>query len=169
MEKNYEWLVEDINDSYRLKVFYKDSDGNKRYATYVATNINRLDNLEIEAVSGNVQDIENLISGMVRFVNEIDESKILDIPLRNIYMLSALHGDKQYSREVNFKELQGFTPVDIETIEVHYLNEKSKELEEIEIIAKDYFGMGMQDKFNSMKRVNELNEKRKVLLNHHTK
>ena len=92
MEKNYEWLVEDINDSYRLKIFYKDSDGNKRYATYVATNINRLDNLEIEAVSGNVQDIENLISGMVRFVNEIDESKILDIPLRNIYMLSALHG-----------------------------------------------------------------------------
>lgn len=169
MEKNYEWLVEDINDSYRLKVFYKDSDGNKRCATYVATNINRLDNLEIEAVSGNVQDIENLISGMVRFVNEIDESKILDIPLRNIYMLSALHGDKQYSREVNFKELQGFTPVDIETIEVHYLNEKSKELEEIEIIAKDYFGMGMQDKFNSMKRVNELNEERKVLLNHHTK
>lgn len=169
MEKNYEWLVEDINDSYRLKVFYKDSDGNKRYATYVTTNINRLDNLEIEAVSGNVQDIENLISGMVRFVNEIDESKILDIPLRNIYMLSALHGDKQYSREVNFKELQGFTPVDIETIEVHYLNEKSKELEEIEIIAKDYFGMGMQDKFNSMKRVNELNEERKVLLNHHTK
>ena len=59
--------------------------------------------------------------------------------------------------------------MDIETIEVHYLNEKSKELEEIEIIAKDYFGMGMQDKFNSMKRVNELNEERKVLLNHHTK
>lgn len=169
MEKNYEWLIEDINDSYRLKVFYKDNDGNRRYATYVATNINRLDNMEIEVVTGNVYDTENLISGMVRFVNEMDNSKILDIPLRNIYMLSLEHGDKQYSREINFKELQGFTPVDIDSIEVHYLNEKSHELDEIEIIAKDYFGMGMQDKFNSIKRVNELNEERKSLIGRHTK
>ena len=68
---NFLWLIDDINDSFRIKLFYHDKDGNKRYATYIGKDINRLDNSKIELEDGNIEGLDSVIGGMVRFVNNL--------------------------------------------------------------------------------------------------
>lgn len=160
ISNNFEWLLDDINDSYKLKVYYQDTDGNKKYGTYFVKEINRLDNENITVSDGNINDMVNLISGMVRFENEIDESKILDIPLRNLYMLDREYGDKNYSRSIDKDKLHGFSPVDIYDIEVHYYNDKSDDLDSVLEMAKKYFGMSEADKFKCIKELYEINKRR---------
>lgn len=156
---NFLWLIDDINDSFRIKLFYHDKDGNKRYATYIGKDINRLDNSKIELEDGNIEALDSVIGGMVRFVNEMDDKLILDIPMRNLYML--VNNSDEHSKEISVDELHGFSPVDIDVMEVYYFNQVSDELKEVMEISRDYYGATMQDGYNYMKRFNEINNYRK--------
>ena len=158
-DNNFLWLINDINDSFRIKLFYHDKDGNKKYATYIGKEINRLDNSKIDFDDGNIEGLDSAISGMVRFVNEMDDKLILDIPMRNLYML--INNNNEYSKEISVEGLHIFSPVDIDTMEVYYFNQVSDELKELMEISRDYYGTTIQDRYNYMKRFNEINNYRK--------
>ena len=100
---------------------------------------------------------------MVRFVNEMDDKLILDIPMRNLYML--VNNSDKHSKEISVDGLHGFSPVDIDVMEVYYFNQMSDELKEVMEISRDYYGATMQDGYNYMKRFNEINNYRKEKYN----
>lgn len=155
IDNNFLWVLRDISKRYVLKVFYKDMDGNNTFGVFNAKEINRLDNSELSVSDGNIADIDNLFMGMVRFVNDTDDSLILDIPLRNLYMLES--DKKVCSKNINFSNLYGFSPIDILDMEVYYMDDISSNLIWIEGAFKDYFGMNNQDKFMVIKKFNEIN------------
>ena len=155
-ENNFQFFLDDINDRYLVKVFYMDDNGNLVNQEYQAKEIKRLDDLGLEIKEGNISNLDDFLNGMIRFEMVSDSNKFFLLPLRNMYMLN----DINYIKNVNVKDMNGFTPLNINHIEVSIKKDMTKEFSEILDISKDYFGGSNSDKFNDISRINEIYKSR---------
>lgn len=160
IERDYEWILDDINDSLRIRVYYLDKDGNSVSGSCLADEIKKLDMDNLSVEDGNINDINNLIMGMVRFRGEDNDKLFFDIPLRNMYKLYEKKNE-QGSSYYGMREVEGFSPSDIMEIETFMLSERTDELEEMLDLSKNFFGNSMSEEFKIISRVNELNNLRK--------
>lgn len=160
IEKDYEWILDDINDSLRIRVYYHDKDGNSVSGSCLASDVRKLDMDDLSVEDGNINDINNLMIGMVRFSGEDNDKLFFDIPLRNMHKLFEKKNE-QGSSSYSIREVEGFSPSDIMEIETFMLSERTDELEEILDLSKNFFGNSMSEEFKIISRVNELNNLRK--------
>ena len=90
---DFSWIIKDINDSLIIKAFYEEKSISFDVCNYSAKEILSTTGDELLVEESNVSDISNFLNmGIVRFGNS--NGGIMDIPLRNIYML--------YSNAVDF-------------------------------------------------------------------
>ena len=164
MVNDFDFVIDDINNSYRLKVFYKDIDGNLVSSSFLAKELIKLDMSKIDIDSEKIADLDNFLLGMVRFVSEENDKFFIDIPLRSMYIFD---GNDTIAKSIDIKGMGAFSPIDILHVELYYMDNISDELREIFKLSKKYFKMGMQDKFNAFTRINELSKERTDKNNYH--
>ena len=164
MVNDFDFVIDDINNSYRLKVFYKDIDGNLVSSSFLAKELIKLDMSKIDIDSEKIADLDNFLLGMVRFVSEENDKFFIDIPLRSMYIFD---GNDTIAKNIDIKAMGAFSPIDILHVELYYMDNISDELREIFKISKKYFKMGMHDKFNAFTRINELSKERTDKNNYH--
>lgn len=161
---DFEFVVSDINNCYRLKAFYRDIDGNIVSNIFLAKELIKLDMLKIDVDSEKIADLDNFLLGMVRFASENNSNFFIDIPLRSMYIFD---GNDTIAKNIDIKGMGAFSPIDILHVELYYMDNISDELREIFKISKKYFKMGMHDKFNAFTRINELSKERTDKNNYH--
>ena len=170
--RNFKWLLQDIDSTLVLKVLYKNNDEEKEYGVFNVFDVleTPCDKLEID--NGNINDLTNLLTlGVVRFVNMVDSSDILEIPFNKLYLLyknSFRFDEEDNVRLIPFSELDTFSIID-GTVRNDLLlfsagvNDVSKELSLLMEIAYKYNEYGMQEKFNALKKINEINKNRVLM------
>ena len=86
--KNFKWLINDIDSSMIIKVLCGDGDIDSRCIVFNVFDLLSGTGDSIDIETANIDDLSKmLIFGVIRFVNVDDASDILDIPFRNLYML----------------------------------------------------------------------------------
>ena len=168
---NFKWLTSDIDNTLVLKVLYKNKDELKEYGLFNVIDVLETTGDMLEVETANIDDLTSLLTlGIVRFVNIEDNSDILDIPFRNLYLLyknGNILGKSYESKFISFKEIEAFSIID-GTIENDFLvvstviNDVSEDLEEVMRIANSYKDYGMQEKFDALTKITMINHRRLV-------
>ncbi|MBQ8219203.1 MAG: hypothetical protein IJZ79_05565 [Bacilli bacterium] len=160
---NFKWIIDDINDSMILRVFFHDEDGNIVSNTCNGIMIKKLDTSNLEIEDGNIMDMRNLLLGMIRFYINNDNNKIIDIPFRKILTLyekaSSLKEGKN-GRSILLNEIDGFSSVDIIEIEPVIIEEIRDELKEFLTLSSNCLNFNIQEEFDMLFKLNEINQKR---------
>lgn len=160
---NFKWIIDDVNDSIMLRIFFYDEDGNVVNNTCNAVMIKKIDTSNLEVQDGNIMDMRNLLLGMIRFYINNDMNKIIDIPFRKVLTLyekasSLENGSK--GRNVLLNEIDAFSSVDIIEIEPVNLEEISDDLREFLNLSSKCLDFNMQEEFHMLYKLNELNQRR---------
>lgn len=171
---NFKWLVEDIYSTIVLKVFYKKDAFEEEYGVFGVSGVFNTLGEDFDVETANIDDLTNLLTlSIVRFVNVIDKSDILDIPFRNLYLLyktANVLGEDGEEKLISFKELDTFSIID-GTIKNDYLvfsaviSKVPEELDEVMKIASEFGQYGMQEKLDALNRITVINHRRLMLNN----
>lgn len=168
---NFKWLANDIDSTLVLKVISNESNSDVDYGTYCVQDVLESDWDKIDIKTANIDDLTNLLTlGIVRFVNMIDSTDILDIPFRNLYKLyknANVLGGEQQGRMVSFKELETFSVIDDEVrndllIYAAVVTDVSDDLDKVMKIAYEFGNYRMQEKFDALSDVNIINHRRLI-------
>jgi len=168
---DFKWLVNDINSTLVLKVVSRVASDSSDYGTYCIQDILENDWDKLNIKTANIDDLTNLLTlGIVRFVNMIDSSDMLDIPFRNLYKLydkAYVLGHEQKGNLISFKEVETFSIIDgrIRNDLMIYsavVDKLSDDLSEIMMIASEFGRYGMQRKFDALTRVMNINHQRLI-------
>lgn len=168
---NFKWLMNDIDKTLILKVIYKRNDKEEEYGVFNVFDVLETTGEELEVKTANIDDLTSLLTlGIVRFVNILDSSDVLDIPFRNLYLLyqnaNAL-GENTTSRVMSLEDLDIFSVID-GTVRNEFLvvsatiNEPSAELDEVMKIAHEFGNYSMQEKFDALSKITVINHRRLV-------
>ena len=188
---NFKWVMQDIESTLMLNVMYTRNGVNEKYGVFSVTDVLETPCDELEIENGNINDLTNLLTlGVVRFTNIVDSADVIEIPFKKLYLLyknswrspdtkipfskldyvysEAETYDYEVGKLMRFSELDTFSVIDgtvrndlflfsivsnavsvdlISLIEIAYRYEKS-----------DY----MREKFDALKAINKINEKRLV-------
>ena len=168
LNNNFKWLKDDIDSTLVIKIVSnKSSDDN--YGVYFVYDILESDFDKIDVKFANIDDLTNLLSlGIVRFMNVVDNNDILDIPFRNLYKLykcANVLGSEEAGRLVSFSELDSFSVIDGEMkddlmVYSAVVDRVSEDMNEVMKIAYEFGNYGMQQKFDALSRINDINHKR---------
>ena len=92
-KKNFRWLEDDIDNTLVLKLYYNADGVTGFYGVFNVMDVLETTGDELDIETANIDDLTNLLTlGIVRFVNVIDTSDILDIPFRKLNLLYE-HGN----------------------------------------------------------------------------
>ena len=152
-------------------MFYKENDKLILYSTYDASTVLDVVGNEVDVEFANIDDLTKFITmGMVRFINVSDSSDIIDIPIRKLSLLyenatsiSKILKDKKI---VSLNDLEAFTIVDGKSVKDNYYVEIIKIREPHDSLmavidrSLNYGDMGMQEKFDTLSDVNDINYRR---------
>lgn len=176
--KNFMWLEEDIRDTLVLKVIYREDGKEKLYGIFEVLDVLETTGEQLDIETANIDDLTNMISyGVVRFVNVVDNSDIVDIPLRKLNILYArgnMLGDTYIKKMVSFRELDAFSIIDgamkddLEIVPA-LINKPSDDLYNVMKIASNYWEYGMQEKFDALSDINLINHRRLMRDNNENK
>ena len=115
-KENFKWLADDINNTLVLKVLYKKDNYKEVYGVFNVTDVLETTGDELDVVTANIDDLTNLLTlGIVRFTNVSDQSDILDIPFRKLYLLyknANVLGEESEEKLISFSELDTFSVID---------------------------------------------------------
>ena len=167
--KNFMWVEEDIRDTLVLKVIYRENGKEELYGIFEVLDVLETTGEQLDIKTANIDDLTNMVNyGMVRFVNVVDDSDIIDIPLRNLIVLyrnGNVLGNTCVKKIVSFRELEAFSIIDgaiTDDLEIipALINKPSEDLENIMNVSSLYAGYGMQEKFNALSEINLINHRR---------
>lgn len=164
---NFKWVINDIYSTLVLKVMHKKSDD--FYGVFNVKDILNVMGEELEIETANIDDLTNFLTlSLVRFVNVVDSSDIIEIPFRNLYILyknASVLGESSCGKLIPFRELDTFSIID-GTSKDDYLVLSAiiakipADLGEVMKIAYEFGDYGMQEKFDAMTRVTVINHRR---------
>lgn len=170
-KKNFRWLEDDINDTLVLKVVYNSGDKEEVYGVFNVMDVLETTGDELDIKTANIDDLINLLTlGIVRFVNVSDNSDILDIPFRKLYLLyqnGNVLGKTEDVKLIPFSDLEVFSIID-GTVRNDFLmfsaviDDVSEDLQEVMKIAYEFMEYGMQEKFNALTKITMINHRRLV-------
>lgn len=169
MNNRLRWICDELTESLILVLY--DMNNNKFAGSYEAKKIIKINEEKIILENDNINDIQEfLLYGIVRFVDTENSNEIIDIPVRNLYILydemSETFSNKK--RFIDLDKLEAFTveknklvekKYGIITVSAYLDDEKleiSKDLVRIMEIAHNYMNMNMQEKFDAIKEVNDI-------------
>lgn len=161
--ENFKWIIDDINDSITLRIFFYNEDGNIISNTCNAIMIKKIDTSNLEVQEGNIMDMRNLLLGMIRFYINNDNNKIIDIPFRKVltlYEKASSLKDGSKGRSILLDEIDAFSSVDIIEIEPIIIEEISDDLKNFLELSSKYLNSNMQEEFDMLFKLNEINQKR---------
>lgn len=167
---NFKWLKNDIDSTLVIKIA-GDSFEKEHQGIYCIYDVLESDFDKISIKFANIDDLTNLLTlGVVRFINVINKNDILDIPFRNLYKLyenANVLGAEQIGRLLSFKELEVFSVLNGEVrddlmLYSAVIDDVSEELNEVMKIAYDFNSYGMQQKFDALYRITDINHQRLV-------
>ena len=164
IEYDFGWLVGEIDNSIILKLF-KDKEVIGIYQVNEVLDV-ALNPVKVKFAV--VNDLLNFVNyTIVRFVDVSDNSKIIDIPFRKIWMLylnGTSLGEKANKRiklsklEANFVS-SGKVLKDDYYVCSYKVNKESEELKKIMKIAFDFRYLGMQQTSDALANINLINYK----------
>lgn len=167
--KNFKWLIKDIDNTLFLKIVYKKDDNKEVCYSFNVLNVLETTGDKLEVKTANINDLFNFLSfGIVRFVNIVDRTDVIDIPFKKLYLLYknayVLGGDVK-GRTTSFKELDVFSVIDgvVQGDILVYSSLISRipdELNEVMKIAYEFDGYGMHEKFDAMNKITLINHRR---------
>ena len=166
---DFKWLVNDINSTLVLKVVSRVASDSSDYGTYCIQDILENDWDKLNIKTANIDDLTNLLTlGIVRFVNMIDSSDMLDIPFRNLYKLyesADVLGVNKDGRLFSFQEIDAFAVIDGVVrndllLSCSLVNKISEDLNDVMKIAYNFGKYGMQEKFDALTKVTLVNHRR---------
>lgn len=167
--RNFEWVTKDIDSSLILKVIYKKDNVYEEYGVFNVNEVLETPCEELDIAPGNINDLTNLLTlGVVRFTNVSDQSDVLEVPFRNLYLLyknANKLGEEVQERLVSFSDLDTFSIID-GTIRNDLLifsamiSEPTEDLKKLMKIAFEYGGYGMQEKIDSLSDITVVNHRR---------
>lgn len=169
--KNFLWLEEDIDSTLILKVLSKKNGKEEESKVFNIVDVLETTGDKLEIETANIDDLTNLLTlGIVRFVNILDSSDVLDIPLRNLYKLyenAKVLEENLEGRLTSFKELDVFSVIDEEIRDDLFINSSvvglvSNDLKKVMVIASKFGSYGMQEKFDAMTEITMINHRRLV-------
>lgn len=157
---DFSWIIKDINDSLIIKAFYEEKSTSFDVCNYSAKEILSTTGDELVVEESNVSDISNFLNmGIVRFGNS--NGGIMDIPLRNIYMLYSnavdFYKNNDNSDIIDFSSIEGFSVQKIYDLQSFIISNVSSILLEILEIAKNFSVMDNNKKYKALVRVMEIN------------
>ena len=171
VDNSYNWIIKDISNSLILNLFYNDGNKLKLIDSYDVFKL--LDVVSEPANVGfaNINDITNLLTiYKVRFIDIKDSKNIIDIPIRNIYKLyeKATKIDEIFDgkKVIPVSELDAFVIYDGASVKDRYfieaiqIREISNHFSEFLDKTREFGNMDMQEKFDALSSVNEINYKR---------
>lgn len=170
MNNNFKWLSNDIDNTLVLKVV-SNEDNNVSYGAYCVMDVLEVDGDKINVATANIDDLTSLLTlGMVRFVNISNSNDILDIPLRNIYLLyknAKVLGKDKEGRLLSIKELDAFSVIsgkmrDDLLVFSGVIGDVTNDLKDVMEIAYLFGSYGMQEKFDALNRITIINHQRLV-------
>ena len=170
-KNNFKWLMNDIDKTLILKVIYKKDSKEEEYGVFNVLDVLETTGDELEVKTANIDDLTNLLTlGIVRFVNMLDSSDILDIPFRNLYLLyknASVLGGSDSGRMMSLSELDIFSVID-GTVRNEFLvlsaviSDATEELTEVMKIAHEFGNYSMQEKFDALSKITVINHRRLV-------
>lgn len=170
-KNNFRWLTNDIDNTLVLKLIYKNSDGEEGYHIFNVLDVLETTGDKLDVKTANIDDLTNLLSlGIVRFVNVGDNSDILDIPFKKLYLLykkASVLGEGVVGRAMSFSELDVFSVID-GVVSPEFLvmssliNTVTEDLDRVMKIAYEFDSYSMQEKFDAMSEVTIINHRRLI-------
>lgn len=167
--KNFGWLTNDIYSTLVLKVMY---DKDTLLGVFNISDVLEITGEELEVVTANIDDLTNFLSlGMVRFVNVIGDSDVLDIPFRNLYKLyesASVLGVNEKSNLFSFQDIDAFAVINGVVrndllISCTLVDKISDDLNNVMKIAFEFSNYGMQEKFDAMTKITMINHRRLMI------
>lgn len=166
INNNFKWLANDIDSTLVLKVVSVEDGKENSYGAYCVCDILETDGDKINITTANIDDLTSLLTlGMVRFVNISNNSDILDIPFRNIYLLyknAKVLGEEKEGRLMSFNELDAFPVIkgkmrDDLLVFSGVIGEVTGDLSQVMEIAYLFGSYGMQEKFDALSKITMIN------------
>lgn len=164
--KNFKWLTNDIYSTFVLRVMFDDYNLN---GVFNISSLLETTGEKLEVETANIDDLTNFLTlGMVRFVNVLNDSDILDIPFRNLYKLyenANVLGVNEEGKLISFKELDIFAVINGVVrndllISCTLVDKISEDLSEVMKMAYEFGSYGMQERFDAMTKVTMINHRR---------
>ena len=168
LNNNFKWLKNDIDSTLVIKII-SNKFNNDNYGVYYVYDVLESDWDKIDVKFANIDDLTNLLTlGIVRFMNVVNEKDILDIPFRNLYKLyknANVLGSEKKGKLTSFSELDTFSVIDGDVkdnlmVYSAVVDRVSDDINEVMKIAYEFGSYGMQQKFNALLRINDINHKR---------
>lgn len=157
---DFTWIINEINNSLIIKAFYNEVNNNFLVCNYSAFEILSTTGDKLEIEESNVSDISNFLNmGIVRFKNKDDD--VMDIPLRNIYLLYNhavdFYKDNDNTDIIDFSLIEGFSIKKIYDLQTFIISTVSNKLVDILKIANDFSLMDSNKKYRALVRIMEIN------------
>lgn len=168
---NFMWMEEDIRDTLVLKVIRQVDDKQELYGVFEVLDVLETTGDQLDIETANIDDLTKMITmGMVRFVNVLDSSDIIDIPLRNIYILYEKGnklGEIGECNEITFDEVDAFSIIDGTVINdllilSAMIGDCSEDLFKVMNISSKFGSYGMQEKFDALSEITLINHRRLI-------
>ena len=168
--KNFMWVEEDIRNTLVLKVMRQNNGESELYGIFEVLDVLETTGDQLDIETANIDDLTKMITmGMVRFINVVDSSDIIDIPLRK---LSLLYEKGNVLNDINdkviiFSELDAFSIIDGTVVNDFLIlsaviNNCSDDLSKVMKIASEFGSYGMQEKFNALSDITLINHRRLI-------
>lgn len=170
-KENFKWLADDINNTLVLKVLYKKDNYKEVHGVFNVTDVLETTGDELDVETANIDDLTNLLTlGIVRFTNVSDQSDILDIPFRKLYLLyknANVLGEESEEKLISFSELDTFSVIDDLVrndllVFSALISNIPNDLEEVMKIAYNYSSYGMQEQFDALNKITLINHRRLI-------
>lgn len=158
---DFTWIIKEINNSLIIKAFYNEGNNNFLVCNYSACEILSTTGDKLIIEESNVSDISNFLNmGIIRFKNKDDD--IMDIPLRNIYLLYDhavdFYKDNDNTDIIDFSLVEGFSVKKIYDLQTFIISTVSSILLDILGIAKNFSLMDSNKRYKALVRVMEINK-----------
>ena len=163
---NFNWIIEEIDNNIIFELY----DGDKWLGIYQVSEILTKSFDELNIKFANIRDLIVAIDySAVRFTNISDKNNFIDVPINKLYALfenSTILGEEFDKKEIKLSTLDAFGIYKNEILgNKSYMlsfrvNDPSEELTEIMNIAHNFGNLGMQEKTDSLFKINEINYKR---------
>lgn len=189
-EKNFKWLMNDIDNTLVLKVVYMKNGIQEEYCVLNVIEVLETFCDKLDIAVGNINDLTNLLTlGVVRFANIVDSSDVIEIPFNKMYLLyhngwrlpnveipfSDIDNkvnkfeitDYKEGKLISFNDLGIFSVIDGIVRNDLFLfpvviDNVSNDLISVMEIAYKYNQYDMQEKFDALKKVDEINRRRLI-------
>lgn len=167
MNKAYDfnWLIGDIDES----ILFMLRDGKEMLGSYYVNDLITIGLEDDNVKFANISDLTNFINyTMVRFVNSLDNTSVIEIPLRNLSILYEKSNNivADEPNGLSLEELGAFGVNDDHVLRNGYaiysykINKPSEELHELMHLTHSFNDFSMNDKINALEEINLINYQR---------